>query len=149
MTEKKIYSRIDDIPKGTASDRITEGCLVLEGGGWKGLYTLGVLDAFMVHDINLQAVVGISAGALAAIGYISGQIGWSARIDLTYRHDKEYVGLGAMRRDHGVTGFSYLYGDILDDLPLDKKRLMDSSRRLAVGVTNMLTGETEYMEKGK
>ena len=149
MTEKKIYSRIDDIPKGTASDRITEGCLVLEGGGWKGLYTLGVLDAFMVHDINLQAVVGISAGALAAIGYISGQIGWSARIDLTYRHDKEYVGLGAMRRDHGVTGFSYLYGDILDDFPLDKKRLMDSSRRLAVGVTNMLTGETEYMEKGK
>ena len=63
MTEKKTYSRIDDIPKGTASDRITEGCLVLEGGGWKGLYTLGVLDAFMVHDINLQAVVGISAGA--------------------------------------------------------------------------------------
>ena len=149
MTGKKTYSRIDELPTGTASDKITEGCLVLEGGGWKGLYTLGVTDALMKYDINMQSVVGISAGALSAIGYIAGQIGWSARIDLSYRHDKEYVGIGAMKRDHGVTGFSYLYGDILDELPLDKKRLMDSSRRLAVGVTNMLTGETEYMEKGK
>jgi predicted patatin/cPLA2 family phospholipase len=79
----------------------------------------------------------------------SGQIGWGARIDLTYRHDKDYCGIGAVIRDHGVTGFSYLYKDIVEGLPLDKKRLMDPSRKLAVGVTNMLTGETEYMEKGK
>ncbi|MCR5214960.1 MAG: patatin family protein [Eubacterium sp.] len=146
---EKVYSRINEIPWGTASNNITEGCLVLEGGGWKGLYTIGVLDAFMENDINMQSVVGISAGALSAIGYVSGQIGWGARIDLSYRHDKEYVGIGAMFRDHGVTGFSYLYEDIIKDIPLDKTRLMDPSRRLAVGVTNMLTGETEYREKGK
>ena len=104
MTGKKTYSRIDELPTGTASDKITEGCLVLEGGGWKGLYTLGVTDALMKYDINMQSVVGISAGALSAIGYIAGQIGWSARIDLSYRYDKEYVGIGAMKRDHGVTG---------------------------------------------
>ncbi len=146
---KKVYSKIDLLPKGRADDNIIDGCLVLEGGGWKGVYTVGVLDAFMEEGINLSATVGISAGAMSAIGYVSGQIGWGARIDLTYRHDKEYVGLGAIKRDHGVTGFSYLYKDIVKDLPLDKKRLMDPSRRLAVGVTNMLTGETEYMEKGK
>ncbi|MBR6095141.1 MAG: patatin family protein [Lachnospiraceae bacterium] len=145
----KVYSGLDKLPTGRASEEITEGCLVLEGGGWKGLYTLGVLDAFMVNGINLRSTVGISAGALSAIGYVSGQIGWGARIDLTYRHDKEYCGIGAMIRDHGVTGFTYLYKDIVEGLPLDKKRLMDPSRSLAVGVTNMRTGETEYMEKGK
>ena len=145
----KAYSGIDRIPTGRANDIITEGCMVLEGGGWKGLYTLGVLDALMENGINMRSTVGISAGALSAIGYVSGQIGWGARIDLTYRHDKEYVGLGAVLKDHGVTGFSYLYNDIVDGMPLDKKRLMDPSRKLAVGVTNMITGETEYMEKGK
>ena len=145
----KVYSGIDRIPTGRANDIITEGCMVLEGGGWKGLYTLGVLDALMENGINMRSTVGISAGALSAIGYVSGQIGWGARIDLTYRHDKEYVGLGAVLKDHGVTGFSYLYNDIVDGMPLDKKRLMDPSRKLAVGVTNMITGETEYMEKGK
>lgn len=145
----KTYSKTDTLPAGRASDIITEGCMVLEGGGWKGLYTLGVMDYMMLHDINMRATVGISAGGLSGVGYVSGQIGWGARVDLTYRHDPNYVGAGAMRKDHGVTGFTYLYRDILKEMPLDKKRLMNPKRRLAVGATNMLTGKTEYFEKGK
>ena len=109
MNNKKIYRHIADLPSGTASDTLTEGCLVLEGGGWKGLYTVGVLDCMMKNDINFSSVVGVSAGALSAIGYVSGQIGWGARIDLTYRHDKNYCGIGAFKRDKGITGFSYLF----------------------------------------
>lgn len=147
--DKTVYSRLDEIPTGNAKDIITDGCIVLEGGGWRGLYTLGVLDALMINDINIRDAVGISAGALSAIGYISGQIGWGAHIDLVHRHDREYVGIGAMVKDHGVTGFSYLFDDLLKESPVDLKRLNDPSRRLVVGVTNMLTGNTEYMEKGK
>ena len=147
--EIQKYSGLDLLPTGNASDKITEGCIVLEGGGWKAVYSLGVTDYLMLHDINMSAAAGISAGGLAGVGYISGQIGWSARIDLSYRHDPNYIGTGAMLKDHGVTGFTYLYRDILGGSPLDKKRLNDPSRRLAVGATNMLTGETEYFEKGK
>ena len=147
--DKGVYSGLEDIPSGVAKDIITEGCIVLEGGGWRGLYTLGVLDALMVNDINIRNAVGISAGALSALGYIAGQIGWGAHIDLRYRHDSDYVGVGAMRRDHGVTGFSHLFSDLIDKEPINKHRLADPSRRLAVGVTNMITGRTEYMEKGK
>ena len=105
----KVYSKVDTLPSGRADESITEGCIVLEGGGWKGLYTLGVLDRLMEENINFRSTVGISAGALSGIGYVSGQIGWGARVDLCYRHDKNYCGLGAMIRDKGVTGFSYLY----------------------------------------
>ncbi|MBO4901486.1 MAG: patatin family protein [Lachnospiraceae bacterium] len=143
----KTYKDIDKLPDGRADESITEGCLVLEGGAWKGLYTLGVLDALMEENINFRKTVGISAGALSGIGYVSGQIGWSARIDLTYRHDPEYCGYKAFGRDHGITGFSYLFHEILKEYPLDKKRLKTTERRLAVGATNMLTGETEYFEK--
>ena len=146
---KKIYRHIGDLPSGNASDIITEGCLVLEGGGWKGLYTLGVLDCMMKNDINFSSVVGVSAGALSAIGYVSGQIGWGARIDLTYRHDKNYCGIGALKRDRGIAGFSYLFDDILKELPLDEERLMDPMRRLAVTATNLNSGKITYFEKGK
>ena len=148
MNNKKIYRHIADLPSGKASDTLTEGCLVLEGGGWKGLYTVGVLDCMMKNDINFSSVVGVSAGALSAIGYVSGQIGWGARIDLTYRHDKNYCGIGAFKRDKGITGFSYLFDDILKELPLDERRLMDPSRRLAVTATNLNTGKITYFEKG-
>lgn len=35
----KIYSHIDKIPSGSASRKVTEGCLVLEGGAFRGLYS--------------------------------------------------------------------------------------------------------------
>ena len=143
-----IYRDIYNIPRGKASSVITKGCLALEGGGWKGLYTLGVLDAMMEHGINFSTVVGVSAGALSGLGYVAGQIGWGARIDLTYRHDKNYCGAGAFRRDRGITGFSYLFDDILKAMPLDEERLMEPARRLAVSATNLITGQVEYFEKG-
>lgn len=146
---KKVYRHLDKLPTGRAGDKLTPGCLVLEGGGWKGLYTVGVLDCLMMNDINFTSVVGCSAGALSAIGYVSGQIGWSARIDLTYRHDPNYCGIGALKTDGGITGFTYLFNKIIKDLPLDKKRFSDPSRRLAVSATNLLTGKVEYFEKGK
>jgi len=145
----KIYNDIEKIPTGRASDKITDGCLILEGGAWRGLYTLGVLDCLMINDINIRTTVGISSGALCALGYTAGQIGWGARIDLLYRHDRNYCGLGAYKRDHGITGFSYLYGEILDKHPLDEAALMNPNRHMLAGVANMHTGKMEYFEKGK
>lgn len=145
---EKIYSGIDRIPRKTADNTLTPGCLVLEGGGWKGLYTLGVLDALMEYGLNFSSVAGVSAGALSGLGYVAGEIGWGARIDLTYRHDRNYCGIGAFRRDHGITGFSYLFDDLFKVMPFDEGRLMDPSRRLAVSATNLLTGQAEYFEKG-
>ncbi len=146
---EKIYSKVDQLPSGIASNVITEGCLVLEGGAWKGLYTAGVLDALMKNGINFRTTVGISAGALFGFGYVCGQIGWAARLDLTYRHDQEYCGFGAMKRDHGITGFSYLYDTLFQQYPIDLERLKDPGRRFLVGATNMFTGQITYFEKGK
>jgi len=144
----KTYREVDSLPTGRADGSITEGCLVLEGGAWRGLYTIGVLDELMANGINLRTTVGISAGALSALGYLAGQIGWAVRVDLLYRHDPAYCGRKAFRKDHGITGFTYLYKDITKALPLDKKRLMDPSRRMIVAATNMETGELDYFEKG-
>ena len=144
-----IYSGVDLIPTGHASCKITEGCLVLEGGAWRGLYTSGVLDALMLQDINFRTTVGISAGAMFGLGYVSGQIGWTSRIDLIYRHDPNYCGIGAYRRDHGITGFHYLFNEILKKFPLDRSSLMNPERRFLVGATDIESGKINYFEKGR
>ncbi len=145
----KIYKDMKKLPTGVAGDTITEGCLVLEGGGWKGLYTLGVLDCMMQNDINIRNVVGVSAGALSAVGYITGQIGRGARVDLTYRHDQNFCGIGAFMRDKGITGFSYMFNEVNKAYPIDMKKLNDPRRRFAVSATNLLTGKVTYFENGK
>lgn len=144
-----VYSRLNDLPTGEAPDTITPGCLVLEGGAFRGLYTQGVLDALMQEGINFQTTIGISAGALSGIGYVAGQIGWAARINLTYRHNPNYIGTDAMKRDHGITGFSFLFNDALKEHPINEARFHDPRRRFVVGTTDLNTGEEEYFEKGK
>ena len=101
----KVYSKLDTIPTGVASNDITKGCLVLEGGAFRALYTEGVLDVLMENDINFECVVGVSAGALNGCNYVAGQIGRAALINLTYRHDERFVGPKAFLKNKGVIGF--------------------------------------------
>ena len=44
--------------------------LVLEGGGMRGVFTSGVLDAFMKHNLYFSYVVSVSAGACNGMSYI-------------------------------------------------------------------------------
>ena len=62
--------------------------LVLEGGGMRGLYTIGVLDCFMDRDFKTDYVIGVSAGACNGVSYVSGQRGRSLRIDQNYLMDE-------------------------------------------------------------
>lgn len=147
MKKIQVYSGIETLPKGSASDNITEGCIVLEGGAFRGVYTSGVLDALMEEDINMRCTVGVSAGALNGVNYVSGQIGRSSRINLRYRHDSRYVGPKAIRRNKGIIGFDFVFGDMAKVPPLDKKRFMDKSRQFYAVVTDLKTGKAEYLEK--
>ena len=49
--------------------------LVLEGGGMRGIYTTGVLDAFLDERLFFDYVIGTSAGASHALSYLSRQKG--------------------------------------------------------------------------
>ena len=117
--EKKIkyrsYSGIASVPRGTAGPGITEGCLAIEGGSLRGLYSAGVLDALMINGINMQTVIGVSAGAMDSFNYVSGQIGRTARFNLSNRYNQRYVGIGAYKiftqprfiRSQFITGWRF------------------------------------------
>ena len=147
--ESKVYSRLADLPRGRASQKLTPGCLVLEGGALRGTYSVGVMDALMEADINLQCTVGVSAGALNGISYVSGQMGRSARSPLTYRHDQRYFGFRSFLRNASPFGFDFMFGELTYKLdPLDIERFMDPARRFVCVATNCRTGKPEFFEKG-
>lgn len=141
------YEDIDKLPTGFASRNLTPGILVLEGGGFRGLYTAGVIDALMQADINFQATVGVSAGALYGFCYTSGQLG-SARINLQYRHDDRYMGGRAMIKNHGIMGWDFMFDELALPNTEACRRFYDDSRRFTAVVSNVDTGKAEYFEKG-
>ena len=150
LKDSGIYRGMDSIPSGTAKNWLVPGCMVLEGGAFRGVYTSGVLDALMQANINLQTTIGVSAGALVGLNYVSGQIGRAARMNLLLRHDDRYVGITAMKNNKGVIGFDYMFSDEIEGVePFDKARLFRPDRRFVAVAASLSTGKAEYFEAGK
>ena len=146
--KKKTWSGYDSIPQFSAPETVVPGCLVLEGGSFRGCYTSGVLDVLMEAGINLQTTIGTSAGALNGYNYVAGEIGRAARINLGYRHDRRYFGPRTLAKNRGVVGFDFLLGEVEEEIPFNRERFEDPSRRFLVTVTNCETGQVQYCEKG-
>ena len=77
--------------------------LVLEGGGMRGVFTCGVLDYLMDHDIRFPYVIGVSAGACNGLSYASRQRGRAkfSNIDLLEKYN--YIGLKHLLRKRNIS----------------------------------------------
>ena len=82
--------------------------LVLEGGGMRAIFTVGVLDYFMDHDIWFPYTIGVSAGASNGISYASRQRGRSrfSNIDLLKKYN--YIGLRHFFTGKGIYRSEFL-----------------------------------------
>ena len=147
-SEPNMDEILADIPRGQAPEGLVAGCLVVEGGAFRGLHTQGFLDAMMENGLNLSCVIGVSAGALAGANYVSGQIGRSARTNIAFRHDSRYIGAKSLLHSHSILDVGFLTEDrgILE--PLDRARFDRPDRRYVAVATNCETGEATYFEKG-
>mgnify|MGYP003370472800 FL=1 len=124
--------------------------LVLEGGALRGVYTSGVLDVLLEENIIADCVIGVSAGALNGMNYITKQKGRSAKINLEYHNDPRYIGAKAIKSNKGLIGFDYLFGEISHNLvPFDFDKFNNSEQRFIAVATNCITGKSEFFENGK
>lgn len=70
--------------------------LVLEGGAMRGMYTAGVLDVFLENNIEVDGIVGVSAGVLFGVNYLSKQKGRVIRYNKRFLKDKRYMGMHSL-----------------------------------------------------
>lgn len=119
--------------------------LVLEGGGMRGLYTAGVLDALMNEEIKVGGMVTVSAGALFGINYASGQKGRALRYNKTYIKDKRYMGIRQLIKTGDIISKDFAYYTVPFSLDVfDENAFKQSGIDFYATVTNMETGQAEY-----
>lgn len=128
-------------------DNSNKVALVLEGGAMRGLYTAGVLDVFMEHNIKIDTIFGVSAGALFGINYKSKQIGRALRYNLKYANDKRYMGLYSLITTGDVMNREFCFNKLVYELdPLDFDAFDNSNVEFYAIITNVETGKAEYIE---
>ena len=124
--------------------------LILEGGALRSLYTSGVLDVLMKYNIEANYVLGVSAGALTGMNYVSKQAGRSAKINIENCDNSRYIGMKALRKEGGIIGYNYLFDDLSQNAyPFDYEKFKFSDQKFIPVITNCEKGITEYVEKNE
>ncbi|MBQ9270270.1 MAG: patatin family protein [Oscillospiraceae bacterium] len=121
--------------------------MMLEGGSYRGIYTSGILDVFMAHEVYPDCVVGVSAGALNGMGYVAKQPGRCRDVVMSYGMDPRYVGTKALRREHNLVGFDFILREMQEILPFDEGTFYHSGIKYYATATNCDTGRQEYFDR--
>lgn len=124
--------------------------LVLEGGGMRGVFTSGVLDAFMKHGVYFRYVVAVSAGACNGMSYISRQPRRARLSNIDFLTQYGYIGWRHLLRQGCIFDQELLYDKFPNEyIPFDFDSFFQRSATFEMVTTNCLTGQAEYLTESK
>ena len=119
--------------------------LVLEGGGMRGLFSAGVMDVMMEHNIRFDGIVGVSAGASFGCNYKSHQVGRVLRYNVRFKDDPRYMGLRSLLRTGNLVAAEFSYHTLPKELDLfDFEAYNNDPAEFHVVCTDVMTGEPVY-----
>ena len=122
--------------------------LVLEGGGMRGVFTSGVLDAFMKHNLTFPYIVAVSAGACNGMSYVSHQPRRARISNIDYLARYKYIGLRHLVTQGCIFDRELFYDKFPNQyLPFDFDTFFSSPMTFEMVTTNCLTGQPMYLSE--
>ena len=122
--------------------------LVLEGGALRAVFSSGVCDALLEHNIMTDYLIGVSAGIAYGVSYASRQPRRNLEVVTKYAPDRRYMGMSnlADKDNRSYFGLEFAYDIIPNQLvPFDYDAFEAFPGDVEAVVTNLNTGKAEYM----
>lgn len=124
--------------------------LIVEGGGMRGAYAAGILEAFLDHELYFPYTIGVSAGANTLCSYLSKQKGRNERLYTKWVTDKRFIGWQNLFKEGGYFGMDFLFDELPKHLdPFDFEAFKKTPAVFKVGVTHCKSGQPHYFEPTK
>ncbi|MCR5762161.1 MAG: patatin family protein [Treponema sp.] len=119
--------------------------LVLEGGAMRGLFSSGVMDVLMEHNISFDGAIGVSAGAAFGCNYKSKQIGRALRYNKRFAGDKRYCSLDSLLKTGNLYNAKFCYDTIPNELDLfDYETYKKNPMEFWIVASDVHTGNAVY-----
>lgn len=112
----------------------------------RGMYTTGVLDVFLDEDVRVDEVLGVSAGVLFGANLLSRQRSRGLRYNLRFMGDPRYMSVRSLLTTGNLVNKEFAYYRVCREFdPFDEETFEKSGVALTAVVTNVRTGEAEYL----
>lgn len=119
------------------------------GGGMRGMYAAGVLDACLEEHVHFDIAIGVSAGSANLASFIAGQIGRTYKFYRDYSGRPEYMSASNFLRSGSYIDMDYIYSFLSNtdgEYPLAYKAMKENPAELIVVATNAITGNPAYFD---
>lgn len=121
--------------------------LVLEGGAMRGLFSAGVIDVLMEHNIWPDGTIGVSAGAAFGCNMKSKQPGRVISYNKKLAHDWRYASLRSLITTGDYFGGEYAYHYIPFHVdPIDSETFRKNPMEFWCVCTNVGSGKPHYQK---
>lgn len=119
--------------------------LVLEGGGHRGIYTAGILDVFAENNISFDGIMGVSAGCIHGVSFLSGQIGRSVRYTTRFCNNPSYMSFKSLIKTGDFFNVDFCYYKLPETLdPFDNDAFDKNPTPFYAVCSDIKTGKAVY-----
>lgn len=126
---------------------MSKSSLVMEGGAFRGMFTAGVMDVLLENDIQFDAAIGVSAGAVFGCNYKSKQIGRVIRYNKKYLNDKRYCSFHSFFTTGDLFNEKFCYDTLPNELDIfDTKTFKENPMKFIEVNMDCITGKPFYFE---
>jgi len=126
--------------------------LVIEGGGFKSVFSAGVLDAFLMNKFNpFDIYIGVSSGAMSLSYYIASQYKTYFLLSKEVAVNEKFLSYKHALSEQGYMDLKFLAKYAKENNPLELKALKESTenKQFYIVGTNLENGEVVYLEPNK
>ncbi len=120
--------------------------LVVEGGAMRGIFSAGVLDAFLQKGFNpFDICLGVSAGATNLASFLAGMHQRNFKVYTDYSLRPEFISWRKFLTGGHLLDLDWLWDITIRELRIDIPRIINGNQRFLVGVTSVESGEAHYI----
>lgn len=121
--------------------------LVLEGGAMRGMWTCGVLDVLLDNEINIDTIVGTSAGGIFGVNYFSKQRGRAIRYSKRFCKDLRYMSILSYIFTGNIINKNFAFYKVTKKYDVfDNESFVNSNKEFYVTATDINTGLANYFK---
>lgn len=127
-----------------------DAALIIEGGGMRGAFTMGVLNGMIDAHIEFPYLIGMSSGALAGLLFLSKQQDLAKEFyPRIARAGAKAFGVRPWIKGKGLFNLSYIAEHLIGEEQIDYEAIFAHPARYLIGTTRARTGQLVFWEKSQ
>ncbi|MCW3465036.1 patatin-like phospholipase family protein [Chitinophaga nivalis] len=124
--------------------------LIIEGGGMRGIFSVGVLDAFLRHKYDpFDMYIGVSSGACNIPSHIAGQFRRNFDSYTGHMASKHFLNFSRFLRGGHYMDLDWLWNSTQEENPIHFEKayqvMQEKHKRFYVVATNAQSGKPVYL----